>query len=179
MLYRDPSRETGCKPRDSLGRQSDLGNENDPSAATFEHGLQCAQVDLGFPAAGNTVQYELLRAFPIQRLVDRLPHSLLIGRQDGCCARNEGASRQRVAVDLFLFEPDQTVGLQITEDGQCRRGLCIHPTQPDWLALPLQEIQGGQVFLASPQADDLVLGFGGRDGQRHGRLLYDYAAFLQ
>src|SRR5439155_9438960 len=80
VQHSDRVAEARPEAPDGLGRERDLGNENDDSTAALERGCGRLQVDLGLPAAG-WAREKYVTAAGVQRCDDAFHRSPLVGRE--------------------------------------------------------------------------------------------------
>ena len=83
MEDRDAIAEPGADPADRLGRQGDLGHEDDRAQPALEHCGAGQEVHLGLAASGRAVQQEVAAA-AVDRRHDPLDRGNLRRRGDGC-----------------------------------------------------------------------------------------------
>ncbi len=119
VQHGDGVAEAGHEARDDLGRQGDLGHEDEHGAPPLERRAGGMQVDLGLARAGHPLQ-EQHRAGG--RGPDRRQRGALVGRERGRLALGADREVRRGAADRALLDGHEAARLQAPQRGQVAPG---------------------------------------------------------
>ncbi len=119
MHHRHLARKPLPEPAHRLRGQRYLRDQHDGSLAQGHRPLQRLEVHLRLAAAGDAVQQERPRVFPVlQRLGDAPVRLLLIGGKGGCRPFGVHAVRQRIAHHCDVLAHRQALPLEVAQDGR-------------------------------------------------------------
>ena len=114
-----PFTEAGPETPFGLRDQGDFGNQHQDALPAAKGGGRGLQIDLGFTAAGDTVQEDGGEALPAGR-IDGFQGRLLLRGQLRGPIRQDGLAK-RIAVNIRLGERDQPASGHGADDGRSPR----------------------------------------------------------